>query len=73
MKRMHTPNFAAIGQVSDADKWLIDRPHAQLFPLWPVQWYSSYQMLNGGLMGSAHVPTISVLTKVSDGDRWSDG
>ena len=33
MKSMHTPNLAAIAQVSDADKWLIDRPHAQLFLL----------------------------------------
>ena len=28
MKSMHAPNFAVITQVSDADKWPMDRPHA---------------------------------------------
>ena len=61
MRRMHTPNFSTIGQVSDADKWPMDRPHAQLFPLQPHQRYSRYQMLNDGLMGSVHAPTVSVI------------
>ena len=37
MTSMHTPNFAAKAQVSDADKWPMDRPHAQLFLLGPLQ------------------------------------
>ena len=27
----------------------------------------------GGLMGSAHVPTVSMTLQVSDADRWSNG
>ena len=27
-------------------------------------------MLTGGLMGSAHAPTVSVIALVSDADKW---
>ena len=30
-------------------------------------------MLTGGLIGSVHAPTVSVILWVSDADRWPDG